>query len=113
MICCTVKLLKVGVWRTVVLKLALLLLRLAAGAMETVLLMMVCKGVLLLTWTTKVNVAELLAGKESIQAETVPLELPGGGASLLQPGAAVQETSVVSAGSRSVRVTLLWTVELL
>ncbi|HEY7157045.1 MAG TPA: hypothetical protein VH575_23955 [Gemmataceae bacterium] len=62
-----------------------------SGAMETVLLMMVCKGVLLLTWTTKVNVAELLAGKESIQAETAPLELPGGGASLLQPGAGRQD----------------------
>jgi hypothetical protein len=86
----------------VVWKLRLLSLGLAAplrGATEKVVSMTEWMSVLLLTWSTKVQVAELLAAREPTQAVMVPLELSGDGPLLFQPGAGVQETNLVLAGN--------------
>src|SRR6516162_11868465 len=71
------------------------------GPTDAVLVMRVPTGVPLLTWTTKVKVAEVLAANEPTHAVTVPLLLPTGGALLLQPCAGVHETNVVLAGNPS------------
>ena len=86
----------------------------AKGPKEAVLLMTVPTAVPGVTWTTKVNVAELLPGHGGDPGRSrcrwscrpAALLLP-------QPAAAVQETSVVLAGNGSASVTLLCAVELL
>jgi hypothetical protein len=69
--------------------------------MEVVLLMTTPAVVLLLTWTTRVKVAEFVAASEVIQADTVPLE-PAAGALWLRPLDTVHDTSVVLPGMSSV-----------
>src|SRR5262249_30743580 len=104
--------LTVGVaWSTVVWKLVLLLLGVGSpvlGPTEAAWLMTVPAVALLESCTSSVKVAEVLRASKPIQALNVPLALPAAGALLLQPMGVVQETSVVSAGRRSTRVTLLW-----
>src|SRR5262249_55589790 len=100
------------VW-TVVWKLMLLLFGTPRGPTEAELLITVPGATLLLSWTTRVNVADVLAANEAVQADTVPRELPAAGALLLQPWGTDHDTSVVLAGRTLASVTLLCAEELL
>src|SRR5579871_2604158 len=105
----------VGVYWTIVRSVAPLLSALGSpvmGPTEAVLLMTVSSGVSLLTWTTRVKLAEDLAANKPVHAERVP-PLPMGGMLELHPAAGVHDTRVVWSGRTSVTMTLLWSAELL